>query len=144
MVPRIFPSEKFQTLFCSCDERNRVISSVRPNKCHWSNKRLVKTNHTQHEKHFFHPRKKVPAHVKNHADTNITYSHVVVFVCVRIEPKKKTVWDRETEKETNHMYSAITFSVVSERLRLMRSESRDISKIKQRPFFLQRAEKDLF
>ena len=33
-------------------------------------------------------------------------------------------------RDTYHMYSAITFSVVSERLRLMRSESRDIFKIK--------------
>lgn len=42
------------------------------------------------------------------------------------EEKKKKTEGRVKEREVYHMYSAITFSVVSERSRLMRSESSDI------------------
>jgi hypothetical protein len=38
--------------------------------------------------------------------------------------------NEQRRKGTNHMYSAITFSVVSDRLRLIRSESSDMLKIR--------------
>lgn len=48
------------------------------------------------------------------------------------------------ERDTNHMYSAMIFSVVSERLRLIKSESRAIFQNKERNSSLKaEAERDI-
>jgi len=58
-------------------------------------------------------------HQENPCST-VTSMHVRTF---RGMPYCNVWWKM---RDTNHMYSAITFSVVSERLRLIRSESNDI------------------